>query len=711
MAVFAGITNTGVFDPGFSFSAWANGIGNVESTLVDLSNTDPYTIGQNPDGSYYAYWANGTQLWGTGSYSGGVVTIKEFELSFSSGTSVGMTGTIAININTGAVSTASAKEVWMETADGYSIDYRGSLAFDLSTGTVSGSLKTLYLAADNGAAPGDANYVKLAGSVTMDSNGNFTGGQVTGIEWGTLTFSQNNGDPAFSITGKITGLKIDATTIESALEGGGFDGLIALAYGGNDTVTGTSGDDTLNAGAGNDKIDGGDGNDHLTGGNGNDTIVGGAGNDRIWGDTNDAALNITFTASNDKITDLLGNNFVFAGSGNNQVTVGDGNDWVQAGGGNDKIVVGGGDNLSTLFSMADDQSTINPASTAGGVGYTDDFFSDISFNNVALARLGNNSVTAGSGNDYIKTDDDYAAGYDDVNSVYTYTKATDSATTDGNNKIIAGDGYNVILAGDGNNNISAGNGTAGTPEWMNQIFAGNGNNKIVTGTGDDLVVMSNGNNNVTVGDGFNEVQLGTGNNKVLAGNGGNEVWIGNEAAFNTYFASGGATKGNGNSAITTGTGDDLVAAWEGNDSAKVGAGADQVDLGSGNNKIDLGADSAEDVVTFGWDFLAAALDHNSATLASNAVANFNVGDSLWFNLEDLGALTLEQIDVSANASITSGNHNLVFDTSTGKLYYDADGTGNGEAAIQIGLIKGTGLTGAYAEVGTSDVTIHSGGVI
>jgi len=74
-------------------------------------------------------------------------------------------------------------------------------------------------------------------------------------------------------------------------------------------------------------------------------------------------------------------------------------------------------------------------------------------------------------------------------------------------------------------------------------------------------------------------------------------------------------------------------------------------------------------------------------------------------------MTLSQIDVSEHASITNGNHNLVLDTSTGKLYYDADGTGTGEAAVQIGLIKGAGILGSYAEVGALDVTIHSGGAI
>ena len=129
----------------------------------------------------------------------------------------------------------------------------------------------------------------------------------------------------------------------------------------------------------------------------------------------------------------------------------------------------------------------------------------------------------------------------------------------------------------------------------------------------------------------------------------------------------------------------MASAWEGNDSAKVGAGADQVDLGSGTNKIDLGADTDHDTVTFGWDFLAAVTDNNVATKAFNSVSNFNTGDTAWFNLEDIGSLTADQIDVSAHASTTAGNHVIVLDTSTGKLYYDADGAG-GAAQVEVAVI-------------------------
>jgi len=464
MAKFIGINDTSAFDPGFTFANWQSGIQSAAESLVSIQSllaSGPTQYGNT------LYWNDGSYLWIDGSYSAStyVATVKEFDLNLSSGLEVGFIGKLSVNLQTYESSPITATEIWIHTASGYGVDYRGNFNFDLDTGTVSGNLKTLYMGHDNG-IPGKMDYVKLTGSVSMNSQGDVTSGMYTGIEWGTLVID----DPDHpTISGKITGLKLDAASFQSLFESGAadFDDLLVLLFHGNDTVTGTSGDDYLNADLGNDKIDGGEGNDTIVGGEGNDTIVGGAGDDHIWGDTNDAATNAGFTTCNDKISDLLGNNTVDGGSGNN-------------------------------------------------------------------------TITLGSGDDHVTAD--------------------------------------------------------------------NGNNKIVTDTGDDLVVAGNGNNNVSVGDGFNEVQLGTGNNKVLAGAGGNEVWIGNEAAFNTYLASGGVTKGNGNNTITTGAGDDLVSAWEGNDSTKVNGGADQVDLGSGNNKIDLGTDGAHDIVTFGWDFLAAVTE-------------------------------------------------------------------------------------------------------
>lgn len=605
MAVFSGINNTNTFDPGFSFPEFIQSVHLAEAdldSLVSYISTPPDSSGQYSDGSVYMNWgASGTYLWAKGSVNQntGMATLNEMELTTGTGLGFGFIGKGVVDLNTGMAVSVSAKEIWIDTPDDYGIAYRGSLNFDIATGLVSGGLKELYMLCDNGGEPGDAFYVKLSGSVTMDGNGNFTAGTIKAIEWGNVTFGEGDSESTFVASGQITGLKIDATQIEAALEND-FVGLMSLAYGGNDKIDGTAGDDVIEAGAGNDKVDGGAGDDYIDGGEGND-----------------------------KITDLVGNNQITDLDGTNSIVVGSGNDWVLSGAGNDKIDLGGADAAAPLYQL---DGSIND--------FADKNFAERSFHNILVDLGGNNKITAGDGDDYILTD------------------ANPRVTSAGNNKIVAGDGDNVIRVGDGNNGITA-------------------------GSGDDVIWS------------------GTGNNKVVAGDGDNVVDLGLSSAFESYLESGGELKGNGNNNVTTGSGNDYVSSWEGNDVVKVGLGADEVNAGSGKNTIDLGKDLDADEVWFDYDFFAALLDGSSKTLAFSTVSNFNEGDTLVFysdldndSINDLATLTAEDFYIASGATpADAGGASVIFDTKSGKLYYDADGAGEG-AALQIGLFKGTGLADA-----------------
>lgn len=605
MAVFSGINNTNTFNPGFSFPEFIQSVHLAEAdldSLVAYISTPPDSSGQYSDGSVYMNWgASGTYLWAKGSVneSTGMATLKEMELTTGTGLGFGFIGKGVVDLNTGTAVSVSAKEIWIDTPDDYGIAYRGSLNFDLATGLVSGGLKEIYMLCDNGSEPGDAFYVKLSGSVTMDGNGNFTAGTIKAIEWGNVTFGEGDSESTFVASGQITGLKIDATQIETALEND-FVGLMSLAYGGNDKINGTAGDDVIEAGAGNDKVDGGAGNDYIDGGEGND-----------------------------KITDLVGNNQITDRDGNNGIVVGSGNDWVLSGAGNDKIDLGGADAASPMYQL---DGSIND--------FADENFAERSFHNILVDFGGNNKITAGDGDDYILLD-------------------ADLRVTPGNNKIVAGDGDNVIQVGNGNSGITA-------------------------GSGDDFIWGGSGNNKVVAGDGDNVVDLGL-----------------RSAFYDTYLESGGELKGNGNNNVTTGSGHDLVTTWEGNDVIKLGLGADEVNAGSGKNTIDLGNDLDVDFVWFDDDFFEALLDGSSKTQAFSTVSNFNESDTLLLfsdldddHINDLATLTAEDFYIASGATpANAGGASVIFDTKSGKLYYDADGAGEG-AAVQIGLIKGTGLADA-----------------
>lgn len=472
MAVFSGINNTGTFDPGFSFSDWNSGILSAESsfdTLASNITASPDNYGQYSDGSYFADWyATDTHLWFKGSLSGSSFTIKEFDLTTGSGFDIGFTGSGTLNGNTGEIGPIKASEVWIETPDGYGIDYRGSLTFDLNTGSVSGSLKTLYLIADNGADPGDANYLKLSGSVTMDANGNFTGGKVTAIEWGNVTFSDSDGDPTFSVAGNVTGLKIDAMALETTMANDGFDGLMALAYSGNDTVTGTDQADILDVISGNDKVFALAGEDTVYGGAGNDTIEGGAGADIIKGGTGNDKLYGHSATTQESVDD--GDDSISGWDGTDQIYGGAGNDSLNGGAGSDKLYGGSGDD-----SIGGD---INPANLAD-LGLTSDSPEYTGYGADKLyGGTGNDTMNGGGGNDQLFGEDGDDLLYGD--------RAADPAAFAGNDKLDGGVGNDQLYGGAGNDKLAGGEG--------NDLLAGGlGNDGLSGGAGNDYFVFNEGN--------------------------------------------------------------------------------------------------------------------------------------------------------------------------------------------------------------------------
>lgn len=466
MATFTGITNTDVFDPGFEFSDFANSMVSAGNALANVWLSDLYDIGG--DGShFYANWSDGSQLTGSGTYSGNTITLTEFELSLNSGISTGLTGKLSINLYTGAISSSSASEYWIDTPDGYSLDYRGSLKFNLDTGAISGKIKDIYLVAENDdtVQTDDAYYVRLSGSVKLDADENMSGGTVKSIEWGTLVFDAN-GDPIFPTNPtKISGLKIGATTVQSTLQSSGFEGLMALAYSGNDTVTGTEGEDYLNAGTGKDKVYALAGDDTVLGGTGNDTIEGGAGADAIKGGTGNDKLYGHSAATQESNDD--GDDTISGWDGADKIYGGAGNDSINGGAGSDKLYGGSGDDTIG--------GDINPADLEE-LGLTADSPEYTGYGNDKLyGGAGNDTMNGGGGNDQLFGEDGNDSLYGD--------RAADPAGYAGNDKLDGGTGNDRIFGGAGNDNLIGGVG--------NDLLAGGlGNDVLAGGAGNDYFVFN-----------------------------------------------------------------------------------------------------------------------------------------------------------------------------------------------------------------------------
>lgn len=235
-----------------------------------------------------------------------------------------------------------------------------------------------------------------------------------GLTGGTITSYQEYYNGSISYT--VSGLSLDALTVNSYLNNGNALGLQSYALAGNDTINGSTGsdqlsgwtdDDTLNGQAGNDSLNGGAGNDAINGGEGTDyayysgsssayTVTALAGGYRISGpgDGTDTLTSIEYLVFSDRTIapgmllapDLSGNNSIVAKAGSESIDGGGGIDTVQYGSAKanfaitkvasgyvvtDKIGTGGSDSLQNVerlqFSDTNVALDSDGANSAGGI--------------------------------------------------------------------------------------------------------------------------------------------------------------------------------------------------------------------------------------------------------------------------------------------------------------------------------------------------------
>jgi len=312
-------------------------------------------------------------------------------------------------------------------------------------------------------------------------------------------------------------------TDDDTLFGGkGFDNLYGgfgndYLDGGDDAdlVIGNEGADNLFGGAGNDELQGGDGNDSLLGEAGDDRMFGQTGNDQMWGgDGNDIMMG--FTASNEAKQALLAgetdNDTMYGGSGNDLMMGGLGDDQLHGEAGADELQGGAGNDM--LY---------------GGTG-----------NDRLFGQGGNDTIYGGEGDDLI------------LGSTAANEEAPTAEQPD-NNWLYGGAGNDVLLGGAGRDYLDGGQGA----DFMeggkgDDTYIVNSVNDTIlekTNEGYDVVISSA---NYLLNTGIEELHLlegfdihGTGNaldnkivgnsrNNILDGVEGKDVMLGG-AGNDTYY--------------------------------------------------------------------------------------------------------------------------------------------------------------------------------
>ena len=510
-----------------------------------------------------------------------------------------------------------------------------------------------------------------------------------------LHLAQGNVYNALQVNGDARSL------IENANGGAGADSILGNAAA--NLLRGNNGSDTLSGGAGNDTLDGGGGTDSLIGGDGNDVYYVNAGLDRpieLPGGGIDeviaicslvlaeevenltlagtAAINGTGNAAGNAITGNDAANVLLGLTGDDTLaglldadtlSGDDGNDLLQGGGGDDTLRGGTGDD--TLDGGTDADRMVGQA---GNDTYVVDSVSDVI---IEVAGAGTDQVLASVAHAL-------AANVENLTLLGNVVGGTGNAL----DNLITGNGAANVLKGLGGNDALVGllgHDSLNGGDGADTLQGGGGNDTLDGGTGGDSLLGGTGNDVYVVDSATDAVTeaWNAGQDLVLAsvsltlfyavedftltgtlaidgtGNTLSNLIKGNSAANRLQGAGGHDTLqgGLGHDSLSGGTGDDLLVGSFGTDTLVGGDGADHFRFAAPGQGADRIADfTADDVI--------------------------EVSGSGFGNLLALGAL--DAANFSGSGVATAAAPQFVYNSATGLLGWDADGTGaNPVAAIAV----------------------------
>lgn len=334
-------------------------------------------------------------------------------------------------------------------------------------------------------------------------------------------------------------------------------------------------------------------------------------------------------AGNDKLYGNDGNDTLYGGDGNDLLSGGAGNDVLNGGAGDDTMLGGAGNDSYYLNTLGD---KVYEATTAAGTvdaGGTDTVYS-------YLIHTASQSYTLTS--------------FVEVGVI----KATYTSNMTGNAL------NNVIYAGIGNNVIAGGSGT----DTLSYAVGVSGTTGVKVNLSSTTVQATGGSGNDTIS-GFENL-TGSSYNDSLTGNGGANVLRG----------------GAGNDGMFGGAGNDSMYGDAGNDVLRGGTGNDVLNGGAGND-------------FFRFDTsLSATLNVDKISDFTPVYDTIQLENSIFtqFGTNTTGAINAGYLKTITAGGVTDSNDYIVYNKTTGALYYDSDGGADGNAdAVQFALL-GANLT-------------------
>lgn len=543
---------------------------------------------------------------------------------------------------------------------------------------------------------------KSSYSVYANTNGgydvlNVGSGELQHIDVGrTLAFSDGIADPA----SLVAGVSMMAASTLVSLQAQPTGSLL-VGTPGNDILTGGVGNDVLIGGAGSDVMTGGAGNDTYYVYNTIDTIVEkiGGGIDTVMTTVNTYTPpanveNITYigtgsfvgtgNALDNVITGGAGNDHLYGSAGNDTLIGGAGDDVLDGGTGSDIMMGGTGNDVYYVDNALDvvrenagegfDVVYVAPPTwTATAGSYIDKVIltgtanGNLTGNLLSMELDGNagiNTLSDGGGADVLRGaagNDTYVVTNAGTTVIEKANEGIDTVKTTLNHYALTDNVENLTFTGAGSF-YGVGNSTNGT---------------ITGGAGDDTLVSGTGIERLVGGGGHDTFYVNNVSDVVVAAPGGNSVEYtsvsGVMAAANistvTYTGTGNFT-GYANSAGTT------LVSGAGNDTLVGGVGNDVLDAGTGNNTL-VGGGGAD---VFRFAAPGSGVNQIVDFVSGTDHIEVNASSFHFTNAADFSFVS------GSNPTSAAGHAAILYNTTTGALYYDAAG-GDPAHMVQIGLLS------------------------
>ena len=496
---------------------------------------------------------------------------------------------------------------------------------------------------------------------------------------------------------------------------------------GNDTVKGGDGDDRIiDGGGGTNRLDGGNGNDYISadtetgtalttmiGAAGDDTATinlaggstagrfyadGGSGTDTLWISRYDSTKNLTFTLSANATLvngDVTAKNFervnLTGGQGHDTFTAGKLDDTLNGMSGNDRLNGLGGNDELTGWYGADTILGGDGDDTIWGSGGIKDTHADKLYgengDDVIFMNI-SDYASGGAGGDRVVVD--FSEETTGVSFVFTNGLVKVNATTSFH-------GMEAIdyIGGSGNEAVTG-------SVNIDYLDGGDGNDTMKGGSGNDILVDGRGNDKL-YGDAGNDSftryvdEVGT---DYFSGGSGTDTLDFNIVSDKSVIVdlennarNGGVATGLTLSSIENVTGrytDDTILGSSAANVLKGGLGDDRLDGRAGNDKLEGGGHG--DTLTGGTGADQFIYASTEAIGSGDLITDFKRGEDKLAIDQDVFGFSKLVLYSGNDLKATGTAAQFFFEKDNGRLWYDADGTGNeADAVLVTTLSKVTSL--------------------